>query len=134
MSTSPTALPDQSPLQDFERGLARGELRYQSCGRCSQAVFYPRVLCPHCGSPDLRWAASAGRGTVYSTTAIRRREETYNVALIDLDEGFRMMARVEGTPAEQVSIGWSVRARLTEGLAVGDLVFEPTSGEAVEGE
>ena len=124
MSKALAALPEQSPFQVFEEGLARAELRYQECVRCSRAVFYPRVLCPHCGSPDLQWAASAGRGEVYSTTAIRRREETYNVALVDLDEGFRMMARVEGMPADQVRIGLPVRARLTEGLAPGDLVFE----------
>ena len=47
---------------------------------------------------------------VYATTAVyRRNEEPYNVALVDLEEGFRMMSRVEGIPAEEVGIGLRVR-------------------------
>lgn len=47
-------------------------------------------------------------GTVYATTTIYRRNETYNVSLIDLDEGFRMMSRVEDTPQDEVQIGTRV--------------------------
>ncbi len=58
---------------------------------------------------------SGGRGTVYATTAIHRRNgEPYNVALVDLDEGFRMMSRIEGINAEEVAIGQRVTFAVRE--------------------
>jgi uncharacterized OB-fold protein len=96
------------PTVTFQRYLESGELSFQHCRSCSAAVFYPRVLCPYCGSEDLEWRESKGAGTVYTTTMIYRRNETYNVSLIDLDEGFRMMSRVEDTPQDEVQIGTRV--------------------------
>lgn len=87
--------PSAAPEGVFAHHLAEGKLTYQYCQTCSAAVFYPRVLCPSCGRTALEWRISSGRGTVYSTTTVyRRREAPYNVALIDLAEGFRMMSRV----------------------------------------
>jgi hypothetical protein len=62
------------------------------------------VLCPECGSQELGWQRSAGLGEVYSTTVVRGRSGTHNVALVDLDEGFRMMSRVDGTDPAEVRI------------------------------
>ena len=85
------------------------------CRDCSSAIFYPRVLCPVCGSISLEWRTSGGRGVVYATTAVNRRDdEPYNVTLVDLEEGFRMMSRIEGVPAEEVSIGLRVRFEVRE--------------------
>jgi uncharacterized OB-fold protein len=94
-----------APGRVFRDGLAVGELRYQRCGTCSASVFQPRVLCPVCGGDDLGWQRSSGLGTVYSTTAVRGRTGMHNVALIDLDEGFRMMSRVDDVEADKVVIG-----------------------------
>ena len=59
-------------------------------------MFYPRVLCPFTGSDKLEWRVSKGLGTVYATTVVHPGEGApYNVALIDCDEGFRLMSRVE---------------------------------------
>ena len=96
------------PTVTFQRYLESGELGFQHCRSCSRTVFYPRVLCPYCGSEDLEWRKSEGVGTVYATTTIYRRNETYNVSLIDLDEGFRMMSRVEDAHQEEVQIGTRV--------------------------
>ncbi len=61
------------------------------------------------------WAESAGAGTVYATTTIRRRgEEPYDLSLVALDEGFRMMSRVEGIPPEDVRIGLRVALAWTQ--------------------
>ena len=98
-----------SPAETYQRYLETGRLGFQRCEDCGRAVFYPRVICPHCGSGALEWEVSAGRGTVYATTAIHRRDaEPYSVVLVDLDEGFRMMSRVEDIPAEEVGIGLHV--------------------------
>jgi uncharacterized OB-fold protein len=99
----------EAPAVTYRRHLESGKLGYQRCADCSAAVFYPRVLCPVCGSGALEWHESAGRGTVYATTAVHsRNRDPRNVVLVDLDEGFRMMSRVEGVPAEEVAIGTRV--------------------------
>ncbi len=104
-----------APAEVYRRYLEGGRLGFQRCRDCSSAVFYPRVLCPVCGSISLEWQTSGGRGVVYATTAVYRREgEPYNVALVDLEEGFRMMSRVEGVPAEEVEIGLHVRFEIRE--------------------
>lgn len=110
----------------YHDALARGEFLIQRCTACDKAVFYPRMICPHCGSPSLAWQAPSGHGTVYSTTVVRRKAEAggdYNVALIDLAEGVRLMSRVEGIPPEAVAIGMPVRAEVRQRNGAGLLVF-----------
>jgi uncharacterized OB-fold protein len=108
---------DLAPARTYAERLADGVLAYQRCGSCDAAVFYPRVACPVCGGTDLSWQVSAGQGTVYSTTTIPQRDaDPYNVCLVDLDEGFRMMSTVVGVPSGQVRIGQRVQGRVeTEG-------------------
>jgi len=93
----------------FREGLSGGVLLFQRCAACGDAVFPPRVVCPHCGAGELATEQSSGTGTVYSTTAVTRRDaDPYTVSLIDLDEGFRMMSTVVGIPANEVRIGQRV--------------------------
>ena len=87
----------------------------QHCKNCSGYIFPPRALCPHCGSPDLEASEASGRGTVYSTTVVRRKPKhggDYNVVLVDLEEGPRMMSRVDGIAPDKVHIGMQVSARV----------------------
>ncbi len=106
----------EAPAVTYRRYLENGKLGYQRCADCSAAVFYPRVLCPVCGSRALEWRESAGRGTVYATTAVHsRNRDPRNVVLVDLDEGFRMMSRVEDVPAEEVEIGTKVSFEVRQG-------------------
>jgi uncharacterized OB-fold protein len=101
----------KSPLATYQEHLDRGELAYQVSG--GKAIFFPRVIAPVTGSEDLQWRVSGGQGTVYSSTvAYYKGEPPLNVALIDLDEGFRMMSRVEDIPAESVKIGMRVKLRV----------------------
>lgn len=103
----------QSPLAVYQTHLERGELAYQFSMAAGKAVFYPRVMCPFTGSDRLEWRISAGLGTVYATTAVHPREGApYNVALIDCDEGFRLMSRVEDIAPEAVRIGMRVAFRV----------------------
>jgi uncharacterized OB-fold protein len=106
----------EAPALTYRRHLENGKLGYQRCTDCSAAVFYPRTLCPVCGSGVLEWRESSGRGTVYATTAVHsRNRDPRNVVLVDLDEGFRMMSRVEGVAAEEVEIGTRVRFEVRQG-------------------
>ena len=91
-------------------------LHFQRCQVCGEAVHYPRVLCPRCGSTRLEWEESRGEGVVYSTTTVFTREGDYDVSLVDLDEGYRVMSTVEGG----TSIGARVRGRVDD---AGRLVF-----------
>lgn len=112
-----------APGAVYRDGLARGELLYQRCERCAAAVFYPRVLCPHCGGAALSWRRSSGRGLVYATTTVRARAGSHNVSLVDLEEGFRMMCRVEGRDDVPVRIGDPVDAVVPDGAVLEDVRF-----------
>jgi uncharacterized OB-fold protein len=102
-----------SPLKTYIDHLERGELAYQFSPAANRAVFYPRVLCPFTGSDRLEWRVSAGTGTVHATTVVYPPEGApYNVALIDCDEGFRLMSRVEDVAPDAVKIGMRVRFRV----------------------
>jgi uncharacterized OB-fold protein len=103
----------QSPLGVYLDHLERGELVYQFSPEAGRPVFFPRVLCPFTGGDRLEWRVSAGIGTVHATTVVHPAEGApYNVALIDCDEGFRMMSRVEEVAPDKVRIGLRVRFRV----------------------
>lgn len=102
-----------SPLATYLEHLRRGELGYQFSPSSGQAVFYPRVIAPRTGADDLEWRVSQGLGTVHATTVVHPQAGTpYNVCLVDVDEGFRMMTRVEDIPPTEVCIGLRVRFRV----------------------
>ena len=104
---------EKSPNKVYLEHLERGELAYQFSPEAGKAVFYPRVLCPFTGSGKLEWRVSKGLGTVYATTVVYPGEGApYNVALIDCDEGFRLMSRVEDIAPDAVKIGMRVTFRV----------------------
>lgn len=116
----------EGPDQVWRRALAEGRFLLQRAKASGTLFFPPRLIEPGVGDTDLEWVDASGLGTVYATTVISRRppEPTSNVVLVDLDEHVRLMARVDGIPAEDVTIGMRVRAKI---LTEGDeplLVFE----------
>jgi uncharacterized protein len=120
----------EAPAATYRHHLQNGKLGYQRCADCSAVVFYPRVLCPVCGSGALEWRESAGRGTVYATTAVHVRDrDPRNVVLVDLDEGFRMMSRVEGVPAEEVEVGTRVSFEVRQGEEDGPVAVFALEGD-----
>ncbi len=101
-----------SPLARYREFLKEGQLAYQVDSASGTSVFYPRVVAPQSGN-TLDWKVSRGTGTVYATTTISPKSGLpYNVALVDMDEGFRLMSRVESIDAAYVLIGMRVRARI----------------------
>src|SRR5690554_6014318 len=89
-------LPQIGPEHQFKAYLADGKFMIQRSRSTGKFVFYPRVAIPGSGETDLEWVQASGRGTVYSITVNRGKAGSYNVALIDLEEGVRMMSTVQG--------------------------------------
>ncbi len=124
----PSNAPVTGPEETYFNALAEDRFLLQHCDACDRSVFYPRACCPHCGAQTLGWREASGRGTVYATSVVRRRPEQgppYNVALIDLAEGPRMMSRVDTIEPEAVQIGMAVTAVIDR---TGDqplVVFRP---------
>ncbi|NLC35282.1 MAG: Zn-ribbon domain-containing OB-fold protein [Alcaligenaceae bacterium] len=105
--------------------LAQGRFAIPQCGACARLHFFPRVVCPHCGSDDLQWVEPGGQGEVYSTTIVRQKAGDYTVCLINLAEGPRLMSRVVDVPPEDVHIGMQVKARIDTIDDQPLLVFTP---------
>lgn len=125
-------LPETGPDAAFQAHVADGRLWLQHCRDCDRAVFYPRVLCPHCGSLDLEWRPASGRGTVHSKAVLRNKPKPgdprppYHVlVLVDLAEGPRMMSRLPGLAPEEITIGMPVTARIEGSDGQHVVVFEP---------
>jgi hypothetical protein len=109
----------EPPLSDVTAPFweATKEKRYllQRCGHCGRAIAYPRESCPFCASRQLSWQPASGRGTVYSFTVEHRMpsplegaEGPYVVALVDLDEGARVMTNLVNCPPQACGAGMAV--------------------------
>ena len=116
------------PEKRYYDYLAEGKFMIQRSKSSGNYVHYPRVMEPGTGAADLEWVEASGDGVVYATTVNRQRPEKggdYNIALIDLAEGCRMMSRVVGIAPTDVKIGMKVKAKVDR---IGDhdaVVFEP---------
>jgi uncharacterized OB-fold protein len=111
----------QGPGPDlvYAQYLANNEFRIQHCRSCGKHVYYPRLACSHCGSVELEWVPASGRGVVHAVSVVNRSADKggpYNVVLVDLAEGPRMMSRVDGVAHDAVRIGMAVRARVAAGV------------------
>lgn len=115
------------PEAEWRAHLAEGRFMIQRSRSTGGHVFYPRVIEPGTGADDLEWVEASGKGVVHAVTVVRKKDpaESYNVVLVDLAEGPRMMSRVDGIDVDSVRIGMEVTARI---LSEGDkplLVFVP---------
>lgn len=118
-------LPQPTPeTQEYWDGLRRGELRIQRCNACGRGYFYPRPFCPRagCHSRDVEWITASGKGTL-ATYIITHRghpafEAPYVIALVELEEGGRMMTNIVGLEDLEP-------ANLPVGAPV-EIVFQPS--------
>ena len=117
----------QHPEQEYKKFLAEGKFMLQRSRDSGKFFFYPRIAEPVTGSTNLEWAAPSGLGTVYAVTVERAKPPApnYNVVLVDLAEGPRLMSRVEGIAPEAVKIGMKVKARVIRQGEEGVVVFDP---------
>ncbi len=109
----------------FWANAKRHVLSLQRCGQCGRYRFYPRQTCPNCLSDVYDWAQVSGRGTIYSFTVVHRPAgpgfadmAPYVAAIIDLEEGARMLTHIVRCPPDKVKVGMPVR-----------VVFEDVSPE-----
>src|SRR5580700_10513005 len=97
----PVPTPETQPFWD---GSAEGELRIQRCADCATAFFYPRPVCPACGSVNVEWFTASGQATLYSYVINHRPapgfedDGPYAIAVVQLAEGPRMMTSLTGVP------------------------------------
>ncbi len=110
--------PEGAESGRFWEATREGRLLVQWCTACDRGIFYPRVLCPHCGARGpLEWREASGRATVHAAVVEHRPEAAgaafahgapFCIALVDLEEGVRMMTNVVGCPPAAVHSGMAV--------------------------
>ncbi len=127
-STGPARF--EPPVGDESRpyweATREGRLLVQWCTACDRGIFYPRAFCPYCAGAagaagaavgTLEWREASGRATVHAAVIEHRPEaagvsfsggEPYCIALIDLEEGVRMMTNIVGCPPDDVHSGMAV--------------------------
>ncbi len=121
--------PSVTPIsRPFWEGCAEGALLYQYCPTCSRAQFPPGSRCRACAGSGPEWRRSNGKGIVHSATRVHRgptaafqKDTPYTLALIDLSEGFRLLADVKGAPEAEGLIGQPVQITFhppADGLAL----------------
>lgn len=106
--------------EPFWNACAKGQLTVQRCTSCGAHQFYPRPICLACESTSLEWVNAGGGGTIYSITTVRmpvsdELPPPYLLALVDLDEGPRLLTNIEAETAQigdRVSVAWRPREGL----------------------
>lgn len=119
-----TLLRPEAEWRDF---LAQNRFMIQRSRSTGSHVFYPRIAEPGTGAQDLEWVEPSGEGTVHAVTVVRKKDpaDSYNVVLVDLSEGPRLMSRVDGLAPDAVRIGMKVRAQVVREGDTPLLVFVP---------
>lgn len=126
MSALPTpAPPVTAETAPFWRAAAGGDFVLPRCIRCRRFIWYPREFCPHCGAGEVGWQPVSGRGRIYSVTVVRRAPHPdyvdavpYCVAVVELDEGVRLLTNIVSSDLNAPAIGQPVEA-----------IFDPVDDE-----
>jgi uncharacterized OB-fold protein len=113
------------PEQEWREALRSGRFLIQRARASGGYFFPPRVAEPGTGDRDWEWVEASGEGAVYSVTTVHPKppEDAYDVILVDLAEGPRMMSRLDG--GGKAWIGMKVRARIAGEAGDRLVVFDP---------
>lgn len=113
------------PEAEWRAALGEGRFLLQRARASGACFFPPRMAEPGTGDTDWEWIEASGDGSVYAVTIVHPRPPAapYNVVLVDLAEGVRMMSRVEGNAP--VAIGMNVRARVDRSGGEPLILFDP---------
>lgn len=109
-------LPEMEPEEKpYWESLKQHAMKIQQCDDCGKWCFLPRAICRHCLSSNLVWKHVSGRGRIYATTTQHvppsagfKEDVPFNISLVELDEGVRIMTNVIGCPVDEVKIGMPV--------------------------
>jgi uncharacterized OB-fold protein len=114
--TLPTPVPFISPeTAPFWSAAKEGRLVLPFCNVCNHTIWYPKKFCGACGTLDVVWRQVSGKGVIYSFAQVHRGEgpyrdtRSYVLALVDLDEGARMLTNIVDADPAQLKIGQRVR-------------------------
>lgn len=110
----------------YWQAAAEGHLALPRCKDCATTFFYPRRACPSCWSEDIEWIDAAGTGRVWSFTWVHvafyddawKDDVPYCVAIVELDEGVRLVSSLTGVEPGQVEVGDAAR-----------VVFDPVTDD-----
>lgn len=128
-------LPDVEPeTRAYWDAMGRGELLIGRCGACGEAHHYPRPFCPSCWSEDVSLVPASGRATLYTWSVVYRNDlppfgerVPYVAAVVDLEEGPRMMTQVVDCDFGDLAVGMALTVTFRP---LGDdlqmAVFRPT--------
>lgn len=110
---TPGISPESGPFWEATR---EHRLVLQWCTSCGKPVHFPRSFCPHCAAPAsaLEWREASGKGVVHAVIVEHRPDrmgasEPYSVALVELEEGVRLMTNLVGCPPAEAKVGQKVR-------------------------
>lgn len=114
----PAVEDETRPYWEAARG---GRLLIKSCNACGEVHHYPRPFCPSCWSEDVEWIEASGRGTIYTYSVVFRNDlppfsewGTYVPAIVELDEGPRLMTNIVDVDPSELSIGMPVEVRFRD--------------------
>ncbi len=126
---APPVVPETKPFWDAAKA---GRLLLPRCPRCSFVIWYPRAFCPECGQSPVEWFEASGRGVIYTFTTVRRGEGAYRdtpqytLAIVELQEGPRVLTNIIGCDPEGLRIGQPVTAVFCDAGDVAALLrFRP---------
>ena len=101
--------------REYWEAAKQGKLLIQKCGGCNRLRHFPTMGCPHCGTMKWTWVQASGKGTIYSWIIVHppvlpafQDKVPYNVILVQLEEGTRMISNMVECPNDQIKIGMPV--------------------------
>jgi len=117
--TNRTDLPTvEDETRPYWEAAKAGRLLVKQCNGCGEVHHYPRPFCPSCWSEDVEWHEVSGYGTIYTYSIVFRNDlapfdqwGTYVPAIVELDEGPRLMTNIVDTPTDSLRVGMPVEVR-----------------------
>lgn len=109
---SPIANPENKA---FWEAAQDNRLILKVCNSCHETHYYPRTICPHCGSDSTVWVESLGLGEIYSYTVMRRGVEVpFAMAYVRLNEGVSLLTHLTNCDFDSIQVGQKVKVLFQE--------------------
>jgi len=133
----PRMLPEPTPeTRHFWDGCKAGELRLQRCMACKESYFPPRPFCPKCASREVEVYPASGKGVLWSYVINNRPRpdmgtEPYAIAVVQLDEGPRMMTNIVDCPQTPEALQLDMPLKVSFSRQSDDItlpLFAPVKG------